>query len=613
MLGMLFWAAGTAIARATGAILILALASVFVMLFYTAPVIFLLIGSTPAIAALTILGMSDGRTWRELLPIWFVLGMSTLFSLARALEMPSAQINQRRLDDNRHKFEILAENVHDVICRTDLKGVREYISPSCFAMLGYQPEELIGASRWDNHHPDNDTVGIVAAFNRMMADPSRSETMTVRVRHKDGHWLWLQSKAKLVCADGVPVGVIDVSRDVTEQVAIDLALREAKAEAEAANRVKAEFLPNVSHEIRTPMNGILGALRLLDTEAISPEGRELMRQAEECGLMLSQLLNDVLDFSKIEAGQLDLAPEAMDVGEALEGVCLLLRGQALAKGIDLRREIKGADLWIEADSVRVRQSMFNLIGNAVKFTASGHVIARLSVEPLPAGRRRTTLEIEDTGIGMSPEALAHLFERFRQADGDTARRFGGAGLGLSITQALAELMVGSIGVVSVEGQGSTFRMTFDAPSARPVLVAAVEPGLLHGVRVLLVEDNATNRLVARTMLGRLGAVVDEAEDGIAGLAAARKGPYDLILMDVQMPRMDGVDCARAIRELGGPAGRTPILALTANVMVHQTAAYMAAGMNGVVGKPIMPADLIQAISRVIGEGQIGPQACVVAA
>jgi CheY-like chemotaxis protein len=221
------------------------------------------------------------------------------------------------------------------------------------------------------------------------------------------------------------------------------------------------------------------------------------------------------------------------------------------------------------------------------------------VGPASDGRRYVRLEVEDTGIGMNAEAQSHLFERFRQAEGDTVRRFGGTGLGLSITQALVGMMGGEITFSSVEGQGSMFQMVFDAPAAEAVGATPVEDGLLEGVNILLVEDNPTNRLMARTLLVRLGANVEEAEDGLLGFDAARTGAHDLILMDVQMPHMDGVEATRAIRALRGPVAQVPIIGLTANVMVHQRAEYLAAGMNGVVAKPISPATLLSEIARVV--------------
>jgi len=593
-LAALIWRTGAAEAQAAAMVVVATITAVTVLLFYNAPWVFLAAGAAPAMGALAMIARADGRgMW----PIWVMLGLSAAFCVGRALKTPSTQASERRVKASLRQFEIIAANVSEVITRTNVAGIREYVSPGCLGVLGHLPEDLVGTPAAEGIHPD-DLPTIEESKRRMIADPSRSETVTVRVLHKDGHWVWLQSSAKVICDDGVPVGLIGVSRDVTEQVAAERVLFDAKIEAEAANRAKAEFLANVSHEIRTPMNGVLGALHLMDREPISPEGRELIRQANDCGRMLSQLLNDVLDFSKIDAGQLDLSPEPMSAGEVLEGIVALLGGQARAKGLELSFEVTGEDLWIEADPVRVRQAMFNLVGNAVKFTAKGRVTARLAVEPAGEGRRHVRFEVEDTGIGISEAAQAHLFQRFRQAEADTARRFGGAGLGLSITQALVGMMGGQIAVASTEGEGSTFTLTFDAPAARATGLEPVDDGLLNGVRILLVEDNPTNRLVARTLLNRLGAEVSEAEDGVAGLEAARAGVHDLILMDVQMPHMDGVEATRAIRGLATAAARVPIIGLTANVMTQQRAQYFAAGMNGVVAKPIAPAALLAEIARV---------------
>jgi PAS domain S-box-containing protein len=589
---------GEAMAMAVG----MTLCAVSVLLFYNAAWVYLAAGAAPAIGALAVIAQADGRDWRQMYPLWIILGLSAIFCIGRALKTPSTQASERRINASLREFEIIAENVTDVITRTGVNGIREYISPGCLAVLGYRPDEMVGTRASQFIHPD-DLPAIEASRARMIADPTLADSVTVRVSHKDGRWVSLQSSTKMILENGVAVGLIGVSRDVTQQVAAEAALMAAKAEAEQANRAKAEFLANVSHEIRTPMNGILSALHLLEREPISAEGRELMRHADDSGRMLSQLLNDVLDFSKIDAGQLDLAPEPMNVGQALEGVMALLAGQAGAKGIELRREVVGADLWIEADPVRVRQAIFNLVGNAVKFTATGHVTARLAVSPASDGRRHVRLEVEDTGIGMDAEAQSHLFERFRQAEGDAVRRFGGTGLGLSITQALVRMMGGEITFSSVEGQGSAFQMAFDAPAAEAVSATPAEDGLLQGVNILLVEDNATNRLMARTLLVRLGANVEEAEDGLLGFDAARRGAHDLILMDVQMPHMDGVEATRAIRDLEGAAAQVPIIGLTANVMVHQRAEYMAAGMNGVVAKPISPSALLTEIARVIAEDE----------
>lgn len=600
VLGGLFWAAGTPESQAAAVAMFLIIAAVAVLLYYNVPAVFLASGLAPAVGALVMLSINPGQDPGQMAAVWIVLALGVVFTLGRAIDTPSLQESQRRINDTLQKYEDLTANITDMIARTSLSGEFRYVSPAVFAILGYRPEELVGTLRWNLVDAETDEEMLASALQRMLENPDRPEVITGRMRHKDGSWVWLQSSARLIFEDGEPVGFVDVCRDVTAQVAAEAALQAAKAEAESATRAKADFLANVSHEIRTPMNGILGALHLLDREAISPEGRELMRRANDCGKMLSQLLNDVLDFSKIEAGQLDLAPEPMDLREALESVVGLLDDQARAKGVELRCEIPAGDLWIEADPVRLRQAMFNLLGNAVKFTNEGHVTIRLGV--IEVGRmRRVRLEIEDTGIGMTPEAQSRLFERFHQAESDTARRFGGAGLGLSITQALAHMMGGDIGFTSAAGYGSTFWFLLEAPAAVAPAAETVEAGLLEGISILLVEDNPTNRLVARTMLTRLGARVDEAEDGVVGVASARAGVHDLILMDIQMPHMGGVEATRAIRGLAGPASRTPILALTANAMVHQREEYLAAGMNGVVSKPISAANLLAEISRLMTE------------
>jgi CheY-like chemotaxis protein len=388
--------------------------------------------------------------------------------------------------------------------------------------------------------------------------------------------------------------VIGISQDVTELVA-------ARDAALGAAEAKSQFLANMSHEIRTPMNGVLGVLHLLKNETLSDDGRRLLNEALGCGEMLSELLNDIIDFSKIEAGK--LMPEPVEPAELLRGVVDMLRPQAEAKGLYLRVEVppKGeGDLgWAATDPLRLRQALFNLLGNAVKFTLEGGVVARLSGRR-EGGRVKLRFEIDDTGVGIGEEAGRNLFERFRQGDGSTTRRFGGSGLGLAICRRLAELMGGEVGFESKLDQGSTFWLEVEAEAcAEPAAHGEETDGpLFAGLRVLLVEDNATNRLIASRMLEALGAHVTTAEDGIQGVAAARAG-FDLILMDIQMPGMDGVEATHRIRAFNGPAGAVPILAMTANAMAHQQAAYLAAGMDGAIAKPLSPTALAQAIATAV--------------
>jgi CheY-like chemotaxis protein len=355
----------------------------------------------------------------------------------------------------------------------------------------------------------------------------------------------------------------------------------------------------MSHEIRTPMNGVLGILGLLHKEPLSADGRGMLGQAEACGRLLAQILDDVIDLSRIDAGRLELSPEPTDVAAVLEGVVALLRPQAEAKGLRLTARVNGLDPWVEIDPVRLRQGLFNLIGNAIKFTPAGSVEARLFIGDEGDGKR-VRFEIQDTGVGIPADRQAVLFQRFQQADGSTARRFGGSGLGLAITRSLAEMMGGEVGFCSREGEGSTFWLSIPAPCAEPPSGdAELHLPSLEGMRILVVEDNATNRLVATKILESFGAEIRTAEDGLAGVEAAAAEAFDLVLMDVQMPRMDGVEATRAIRRLPGPAAEAPIVGLTANVMLHQWKAYLEAGMDGVASKPISPQALLTEIGRVM--------------
>jgi signal transduction histidine kinase len=371
------------------------------------------------------------------------------------------------------------------------------------------------------------------------------------------------------------------------------ALQAAIATSEAATRAKSDFLASVSHEIRTPLNGVVGVLHLLRAEPISPSAQRLLDEALSCSAMLGQLINDVLDLSKVEAGKLELSYETADPAAILRGVLDLLSPQAEAKRLSLMAEVKEPLGWISTDPVRLRQCLFNLVGNAVKFTREGGVVVRLT-RPT-AGRLR--VEVADTGPGLSSEAQARLFQRFEQAAPSVGREHGGTGLGLAITRTLAELMGGTVGVWSEPGLGSTFWFEIDAEHCEPPATSPVVGCDLQGLRVLIVDDNATNRLVGGKILGSLGATVEVAEGGGEAVQACENADFDLILMDINMPGMDGIEATRVIRQLPGGSARIPIIALTANVMAHQRSDYLAAGMDGVVAKPFSPTSLLEEVLR----------------
>jgi CheY-like chemotaxis protein/anti-sigma regulatory factor (Ser/Thr protein kinase) len=280
----------------------------------------------------------------------------------------------------------------------------------------------------------------------------------------------------------------------------------------------------------------------------------------------------------------------------VEGVARLLRPQAEAKGLSIELSVNSQVGWVHADPVRLRQALFNLVGNAVKFTERG----RVKITCFAPMRGTLRFEVEDTGVGIPKAAQSRIFQRFDQGDASTTRRFGGSGLGLAITKRLAEIMSGDVGFISTDGQGSTFWLEIAAEptdaEARPS--DEIAP-VLEGFRILVVEDNPTNRMIASKLLEGLGAAVETAADGYLGVEAAERGGFDVILMDVQMPGIDGLEAARRIRALGGHAAATPIVALTANVLSHQQRRYLDAGMDGVVGKPISPGALIGEIARLM--------------
>ncbi len=444
------------------------------------------------------------------------------------------------------------------------------------------------------------------AWSRFEADDT-PYAVEYRVKPADGEEIWIAEVTQATRDDtGKIRRLIGAMQDITARKAAEQALTEAKDEAEAATRAKSAFLANMSHEIRTPMNGVLGMAQAMASEALSPRQREQLEVIRQSGHGLLAILNDVLDMAKIESGKFELEDIAFDlsevVGAAYSTFNTLIEEKGLAFEIDLAETARGR---YRGDPTRLRQILYNLISNASKFTGSGEVAVHVT-----RAEAELRIAVSDSGIGMTPEQLSLLFSQFSQADAATTRRFGGTGLGLSISRDLAEMMGGSLEVASEPGRGSVF--TLKVPlvylgeaavaddEAAPTQSETIESETIQNdreMRILAAEDNGVNRLVLSTLLEQFGAAPVMVENGALAIEAWRTGDWDVILMDIQMPVMDGLTAARAIRAEEARSGRprTPIIALTANAMAHQVAEYRAAGMDGHVSKPIVVKDLIEAL------------------
>jgi signal transduction histidine kinase/ActR/RegA family two-component response regulator len=388
----------------------------------------------------------------------------------------------------------------------------------------------------------------------------------------------------------------------------------ARDDANAANVLKSHFLANMSHEIRTPLNGVLAMAEVMAMDDLKPAQRERLSVIRESGDLLLAVLNDVLDLSKIEAGRLELAADDFDLATLAVSLRDNFSGQAREKGLAFEVAVapEAQGVW-RGDVDRLRQILGNLVSNALKFTLQGAVAVRFASAEDGSGLR---IDVADTGIGISPEIQQRLFDKFVQADSSTTRQFGGSGLGLAICRELATLMGGSVAVQSREGQGSTFTVLLAMPRGG-TLAPAAEQGqqpaaasTTPSLRVLAADDNPTNQKVIAAVLAPLGAQVELVADGASCVEAWKRGDCDIILMDIHMPVMDGVEAARTIRDLEAMDGRprTPIVAVTANALAHQVEGYIAAGMDGHVAKPIEVTKLYAAIEAAMTAARLADAA-----
>ncbi|WP_197426374.1 ATP-binding protein [Erythrobacter sp. CCH5-A1] len=533
-----------------------------------------------------------------------------------------------RIEAGKREVDLLAENISDAILRFDLHGVCTYASRSVADVIGAPPASFLGRHVSARLHPEAQGRAL-EAIERLIAGTSERERVTYR-RYDDapdGSPVFLEADCVLVrCgASGAPEAVVVAVRDVSERVELELLLTRARRHAENAARAKSEFLANMSHEIRTPMNGVLGFAELMLQGELAADQRRFAELIVQSGRSMMMLLNDVLDLSKIESGQFAIDRAPVNLHASLAECAALHRPAAERKGLVLSlacdcaedadcRYSESRPPWVLTDGLRLRQIILNLIGNAVKFTEAGEIAVSYRVT-----RHEVRVTVADSGIGISPLQLETIFLPFTQGEASTARRYGGTGLGLSISRQLATLLGGRIEVESQPGEGSRFALVLPAtlapPAAAPVLA---EPPLplagprladddapgagLAPSRILLVEDHDINRLLVTEMLERCGQEVDVAHDGNEAIAMVidsvmRARPYDLVLMDVQMPDCDGLAATRAIRAEGIGPGLLPVIALTANAYPEDVAAARAAGMQGHLAKPVVFAQLARALQR----------------
>ena len=501
-----------------------------------------------------------------------------------------------------HRF--LSDNAPDMIARVEPEGRIKYVSPSCERVFGYTPEEHLRLTPMDMCHPD-DLPAIGAAIIGMVERRQKrlDEPLTYRAKRKDGRWIWVEANPHLILDDdGEPVEFVDIVRDVTQAKEFQAELDQARARAEAAAAAKSAFLANMSHELRTPLTSIIGFARLLgDRGGLDTDAKHYAQRISDASEALLAIINDVLDFSKLEAGQVTLERAPVSLRRLADETIGLISIQAAAKDLKLRIKLDPAvPEHVVGDVARLRQVLLNLLSNAVKFTQAGSVTVRAAWKPEevgPGGRLR--LSVCDTGAGIDKEKVQRLFERFSQADVSINRTYGGTGLGLAISKGIVELMGGRIGVTTRVGKGSTF--WFEVPlevGESPVQAQETDTGLdCPSLRVLVVDDTDVNRELVKLMLQPFGCEVEEASGGADGVKAAVSQAYDLILMDVRMPGVDGLEATRVIRATSRLNRRTPILALTADVQPENTQACRAAGMDDVLAKPIVPQQLLTKIAE----------------
>ena len=540
------------------------------------------------------------------------------------------------LEKSRELYRLIAENSNDVIWLMDLPVMKfTYVSPSVLRMRGWTAEEVMAQPVSAAATPESEQLinaRLKESLDRLAAgDMSRRFAVTeVDQPCKDGNIIHTEVVTTVLLDEaGRPRQILGISRDVTERKRNEAELEQhrhhlekmvdertsalllAKDAADAANRAKSTFLTNMSHELRTPMNAIMGMTDLALRRAIDDRQKLQLEKVVQASRHLLGVINDILDLSKIEAERLMLERIPFRLSEVVDNLSSMVSSRVAEKGLAFTVKIAPelAACTFQGDPLRLGQILLNLAGNAIKFTAEGAILVTVSPAETEGANVLLRFEVRDTGIGIAAGDQARLFTAFEQADGSTTRQYGGSGLGLAISRRLAEMMGGQIGVESAPGAGSTFWFTARLEKAEAMVEAASLPSWTQaettiiskyaGARILLVEDEPINQEVATELLTEVGLVVDQANDGEQAIEMVKNARYDLILMDLQMPRMNGIEATLAIRRLP-ECQEVPILAMTANAFNEDRQRCLAAGMNDHIGKPVEPGMLFETLLKWLG-------------
>jgi PAS domain S-box-containing protein len=520
----------------------------------------------------------------------------------KQVEEERMKLDQRLRDQQFYTRSLIESNI-DAIMTTDPQGIITDFNKQMEALTGCTRDELIGAP-FKNYFTDPERA---EAGIKLVLSEKKVTNYELTARTRDGKETVVSYNATTFYdRDRRLQGVFAAARDVTERKRLDHALEEAKEAAEDANSAKSDFLARMSHEIRTPMNAIIGMADLLWETSLASEQREYVRIFRKAGSQLLDLINDILDLSKVESGHLTLESLDFDLGEVLDKTLEIMAIRAHEKGLELALRIAPEiPTVLVGDPARLRQVLINLIGNAIKFTEKGEVIVRVERDPEDGAAGALRFAVCDTGIGIPEEARELIFAPYSQVDTSTTRKFGGTGLGLTISRRVVELMQGRIWAESSIGTGSTFYFTAQfAAGSKPILRVPSGPTDLKDVKTLIIDDNATNRLILREMLSRWGAVVTEAEGGEQGLSELVQAkqadvPYSLVLLDSSMPGVDGFQVAERIFQDPTMAG-TIILMLTSENRAGDVARGRELGLAAYLVKPVKQAELLEAIQEARG-------------